>query len=68
MKKLERMLNLVAAMLATERPLSRQELRYRVGAGAYSDNDESFRRTFERDKEELRSMGLPLSLEPVPGT
>lgn len=68
MKKLERMLNLVAALLATERPLSRQELRNRLPEGAYSDNDESFRRTFERDKEELRSMGLPLAVEPVPGT
>ncbi len=68
MKKLERLLNLVAAMLATEQPLSRQDLRRRLPAGAYSDNSESFRRAFERDKEELRSMGLPLSVEPVPGT
>jgi|TARA_B100001971_G_scaffold205278_1_gene222526 proteasome accessory factor B len=67
-KKLERLLNLVAAMLATELPLSRQDLRRRLPDGAYSDNSESFRRTFERDKEELRSMGLPLSVEPVPGT
>ena len=68
MKKLERLLNLVAAMLATEQPLSRQDLRRRLPDGAYSDNSESFRRAFERDKEELRSMGLPLSVEPVPGT
>jgi|TARA_B100000959_G_scaffold136586_1_gene143602 proteasome accessory factor B len=67
-KKLERLLNLVAAMLATEQPLSRQDLRRRLPDGAYSDNSESFRRAFERDKEELRSMGLPLSVEPVPGT
>ena len=68
MKKLERMLNLVAALLATERPLSRQDLRGKLPHGSYSDNDESFRRTFERDKDELRSMGLPLSVENVPGT
>ena len=68
MKKLERLLNLVAAMLATEQPLSRQDLRRRLPDGAYSDNSESFRRAFERDKEQLRSMGLPLSVEPVPGT
>jgi len=55
-------------MLATEQPLSRQDLRRRLPDGAYSDNSESFRRAFERDKEELRSMGLPLSVEPVPGT
>jgi predicted DNA-binding transcriptional regulator YafY len=35
---------------------------------AYSDNDEAFRRTFERDKDELRALGLPLVVETVPGT
>ncbi len=68
MKKLERLLNLVAAMLATERPLSRHELRDRMPGDAYSANDESFRRAFERDKDELRGMGVPILLQPVPGT
>ena len=34
---------------------------------AYSENDEAFRRTFERDKDELRALGLPLVVETVPG-
>ena len=68
MKKLERLLNLVAAMLATEQPLSRHDLRERLPNDAYSSNDESFRRTFERDKDELRAMGVPLSVEGIPGT
>ena len=36
--------------------------------GAYADSEEAFRRTFERDKDELRALGLPLVVELVPGT
>jgi proteasome accessory factor B len=61
--RLERLVNLVAALLAANRPLSREELRTRVGG--YSDDDEAFRRNFERDKELLRQMGMPLVLEPL---
>ena len=67
MKKIERLLNLVSALLDAEKPLSRQSIRERI-PGAYSENDESFRRTFERDKDELRSLGIPISLHTVPGT
>src|SRR5690606_14369567 len=35
---------------------------------AYPRELASFRRAFERDKEELRSMGIPLRVEKVPGT
>lgn len=66
MTKLERLLNLMAALLETERPLRAEELRSRVGG--YAESGESFRRTFERDKDDLREMGVPLSVEPVPGT
>ena len=67
MKKIERLLNLISALLSTEKPLSRHSIRERI-PGAYSENDESFRRTFERDKDELRALGLPISLEKIPGT
>jgi predicted DNA-binding transcriptional regulator YafY len=60
---LERLINLVAALLAADRPLRREELRTRVGG--YADDDEAFRRNFERDKELLRAMGMPLLLEPL---
>jgi len=66
-KKIERLLNLISALLATERPLSRHEIRERI-PGAYAEDDESSRRTFERDKDELRALGLPISMEEVPGT
>ena len=49
--------------LGQERSLSRQELRVRVGG--YAEEDEAFRRNFERDKDLLRQMGIPLTVEPL---
>lgn len=66
MSKLERLLNLTAALLETERPLTAEEIRERVPG--YPDNLASFRRAFERDKEDLREMGVPIRLLPVEGT
>ena len=68
MMKLERLLGLVALLLETEQPLSRHEIRTHLPPGAYADDEVAFRRTFERDKDELRSMGLPIAVETVPGT
>ena len=61
MDKLERLLNLTAALLHTERPLSASELRERM-AGAYSEDLTAFRRMFERDKADLRAIGMPLEV------
>ena len=63
MNRLERLINLVAALLDADRPLGRDELRFRVPG--YPDGEEAFRRAFERDKEAMRSMGIPVSVEPV---
>ena len=63
MERLERLVNLVAALLDAERPLTRDELRLRVGG--YSDDPDAFRRNFERDKDLLRQMGMPLIVEPI---
>ena len=65
MDKLERLLNLTAALLNAEIPLTAEGLRDRVGG--YPDAKAAFRRAFERDKDDLRSMGMPLRVEPVPG-
>lgn len=65
MDKLERLLKLTAALLHSEFPLTAEELRDRVGG--YPDTKTAFRRAFERDKDDLRSMGMPLRVEPVPG-
>jgi predicted DNA-binding transcriptional regulator YafY len=61
--KLERLLNLTAALLHTTRPLTADELRTRVAG--YPDNLVAFRRAFERDKDDLREMGIPLSIETI---
>jgi predicted DNA-binding transcriptional regulator YafY len=61
--RLERLVNLVAALIDTDRPLTRSEIRERIEG--YSDDPEAFRRNFERDKELLRDMGLPLTTEAV---
>ena len=66
MNRLERLINLVAALLQTERPLSAEDLRERVPG--YADDKAAFRRAFERDKETLRDLGVPIVVEPVPGT
>lgn len=58
MDRLERLVNLVVALLDTRRPLTREELRERVGG--YGNETANFRRAFERDKELLRQMGIPI--------
>ena len=58
-KKTERLLNLVICLLHTRRFLSVQDIRAAV-PGYDQDTEESFRRMFERDKEELRDLGIPL--------
>ena len=56
--KTERLLNLVICLLAASRYLTREEIRRAVPG--YAESDEAFERTFERDKEELREMGVPV--------
>lgn len=63
MRRIERLINLIAALLETTRPLSAEDIR-RTVAGYDQASQEAFRRAFERDKEALRSMGIPLELRP----
>tara|TARA_B100000131_G_scaffold315197_1_gene353232 strand:+ start:2172 stop:3107 length:936 start_codon:yes stop_codon:yes gene_type:complete len=65
-KKLERTLNLLAELLNSDIPKSASELKSRVGM--YPDDLAAFRRTFDRDKNALRDMGVQLELTTVPGT
>lgn len=66
MDKLERLLNLTAVLLEATRPLSAEQLRQQVPG--YPGTDTAFHRAFERDKDDLREMGVPLRVAPVPGT
>lgn len=63
--KLERLLNLIAALLDTAVPLPADAIRTRVEG--YPEGDGAFHRAFERDKEELREMGIPVHVTEVPG-
>jgi proteasome accessory factor B len=66
MDKIERLLNLTMALLHTTRPLTAEELRERVGG--YPEGKTAFHRAFSRDKEDLRELGVPLSVEPIAHT
>jgi predicted DNA-binding transcriptional regulator YafY len=57
----ERLLNLVLALLDTRRSLRGDEIRERVPG--YPPAAGAFHRAFERDKETLRAMGIPLTVE-----
>jgi proteasome accessory factor B len=61
MRRIERLINLIAALLDTARPLTAEEIREQI-SGYDQPNDDAFRRAFERDKEALRAMGIPLEL------
>jgi predicted DNA-binding transcriptional regulator YafY len=64
--RLERLLNLTAALLDASVPLTIDDIRERV-PGYPAEAGETFRRAFERDKDSLRHMGIPLRTEEIPG-
>jgi proteasome accessory factor B len=57
-KKTERLLSLVVCLLSTRRYLTADQIREAVPG--YPEPDDTFKRMFERDKEELRELGIPL--------
>ncbi len=59
---IERVLNLLAFLLTSARPVTADEIRHTV-AGYDQDTDDAFRRTFERDKDLLRQLGVPMRME-----
>ena len=61
MRRIERLINLIAALLEARRPMTAEEIRERI-AGYDQATFEAFRRAFERDKEALRAMGIPLEV------
>lgn len=59
-RRTERLLNLTIALLATRRHLTREQIRRAVPDYVKCTSDEAFERMFERDKEELRDLGIPV--------
>ena len=58
--KVERLMNLVIALLSTSRFLTAERIRESVIGYAECPTEEAFSRMFERDKSELRDLGIPL--------
>ena len=60
----ERLVNLVICLLATRRYLTAAQIAATVPGYEHDPNDrrahEAFQRKFERDKAELRDLGIPL--------
>lgn len=66
--KAERLMNLALCLLGARRPLTKHELRASIEAYLEAGNDDSFNRMFERDKEDLRELGLVIdSVENLDG-
>jgi proteasome accessory factor B len=64
--RLERLVNLTATLLDTRRPLTLDELAMRVEP-RYPEELAARRRQFERDKETLRELGVPITVESADG-
>jgi proteasome accessory factor B len=58
--KVERLMNLVIALLSTRSFITADRIRETVYGYSDSATDEAFSRMFERDKNELRDLGIPL--------
>jgi len=56
----ERLVNLVLCLLSTRQYLSAERIRVTVPGYLDAPNDDAFFRMFERDKNELRELGVPL--------
>lgn len=59
-ERTERLLNLVIALMASESAVSRADIHRHIPGYAQAASPAAFERMFERDKDELRSMGIPV--------
>src|SRR6202047_3668189 len=58
-------MNLVIALLSPRSYITAEKIRTSVAGYEDSVSDEAFSRMFERDKNELRDLGIPLEVGPV---
>ena len=59
-ERTERLLNLVICLMATTTAVPRAAIRAQIPGYMQAASDSAFERMFERDKDELRSMGIPV--------
>ena len=64
-EKFERLLNLMAALLNAERPLTLEYIGEHVAG--YDAEGEALRKAFQRDKTELAGLGVVIELADIPG-
>ncbi|VBA54542.1 hypothetical protein LAUMK191_03130 [Mycobacterium attenuatum] len=60
--KVERLVNLVIALLSTRGYITAEKIRSSVAGYSDSPTADAFSRMFERDKNELRDLGIPLEV------
>ncbi len=65
-RKTERLLSLVVCLLSARRYLTAAQIREAVPG--YPESFDAFKRMFERDKDELRELGIPLETGVNPGS
>ncbi|MBT0568117.1 YafY family protein [Williamsia sp. CHRR-6] len=65
--KVERQLNLVICLLSTRQFISAEQIRSSVAGYGESAPGAAFNRMFERDKADLRELGIPLETGTTPG-
>ena len=58
--KPERLLNLTFMLLSTSRFIPKEQIRRAIGPYREAPSEEAFERMFERDKEELRALGIDI--------
>jgi proteasome accessory factor B len=59
-ERTERLINLVICLLHTRSFITAERLRETIPGYGDAPSDEAFKRMFERDKEDLRDLGIPL--------
>ncbi len=62
----ERMINLLALLVQRSQPLTLKQIRQEL-VDQYPDGDSAARAAFERDKVELRSLGIPMNMVTLGG-
>jgi proteasome accessory factor B len=66
-ERTERLINLVICLLHTRSFITAERLRETIPGYSDAPSDEAFKRMFERDKEDLRDLGIPLETGTMSG-
>jgi proteasome accessory factor B len=65
MYPLERLINLLALLLESRRPLTFEDIRHTLPEAYTQEDKASAKRQFERDKDTLRQIGIPIDVVPT---